>query len=157
MSWDGEGGHFEGQPGWCKDQAVNVLVGACVGQGAHRMVYRLKHRDDLVMKVEKDMAFANAREWMVWDEVQWDPKSAPWLVPCFDIDHRCGVLVQGYARDLNDEEWAAVGDVPDWLGDTKRSNWGWYEGRARMRDYAITRFVTNALNRRVRMVGKDGE
>jgi hypothetical protein len=160
------GGDFEGQPERIKDQAVNLLVSGAVGQGCHRIVYALEHSPDLVMKVEKGHDFANIREWLAWDELQWDPRASRWLAPCVDIDFRTGVLLQRRCRDLSDAEWGAIGKVPAWLGDTKRSNWGWLEdpeadpggGRPVMRDYAITKLTRLGLGRAGwRLVDKTGD
>jgi hypothetical protein len=132
-------------------QALNLLVGRCLGQGAYRRVYELRHAPDLVIKLEYSHDLANAAEWMAWRELS-GTEWGKWLAPCVSIDEFTGALVQKRARDLTDAEWAALREYPAFLGDAGRRNWGWYEGRPVMRDYAFNHLASRGLNR-MRMVG----
>jgi hypothetical protein len=126
-------------------QALNLLVGECLGQGASRRVYALRNTPDLVLKLEYDNRdFSNVIEWTTWSQLQ-KTKWAEWLAPCISIDEFSGVLIQARADDLTDEQWAALKEYPAFLGDAGRRNWGWYKGRPVMRDYAFNHLITCGL------------
>lgn len=139
-------------------QAVNLLVGRCLGQGAFRRVYELRHAPDMVLKLEYSHDFANAKEWITWRELE-GTEWAQWLAPCVSIDEFGGALVQRRADDLTDEQWASLREYPAFLGDAGRRNWGWFEGRPVMRDYAFNHLSSRGLSRMkmVRWAEKDLE
>lgn len=149
-----------------KDEVIKAIVGLTVGdlvgEGAHRRVYAMLGDPSRVLKVERfEHEFMNVAEWRTWDELQWDPRARVWLAPCHQISGEGLVLVQERVRDLTDKEWASIGPVPAWLGDTKRDNWGWYEepgepGRAVMRDYGLNKGLHLAAGLR-RTVPKHGD
>lgn len=141
---------------------VGLAVGDLIGEGAHRRVYAMQWDTARVLKVERfEGEFMNVAEWRTWDEAQWCPRAKRWLAPCHHISGEGLVLVQARCRDLTDSEWALIGPVPAWLGDTKRDNWGWYEepgepGRAVMRDYGLNKGLHLAIAGR-RLVPKHGD
>lgn len=143
---------LEEPPKLCK-QALNLLVGRCLGQGAYRRVYELRHAPDLIIKLEYSHDFANAKEWTTWQELE-HTEWSQWLAPCVSIDEFSGALVQKRAEDLTDEQWASLAQYPAFLGDVGRRNWGWYEGRPVMRDYAFNHLVGRGL-KNVRMVKRE--
>lgn len=132
-----------------KQQALNLLVGELLGSGAYRRVYALRHAPDLVLKLEYSPDFANVSEWRTWCDLE-HSEWAQWLAPCVAIDEFGGALVQKRAPDLTDEQWAQLREHPAFLGDTGRRNWGWYDGRPVMRDYAFNHLVHRGL-KNVRM------
>lgn len=135
-------------------QALNLLVGECLGQGAYRRTYALRHAPDLVLKLEYSHDCANAKEWTTWQELE-HTEWAKWLAPCVSLDEYTGALVQKRAPDLTDAQWEALEAYPAFLGDTGRRNWGWYEGRPVMRDYAFNHLARRGLSR-MKMVKMHG-
>ena len=137
-----------------KDMMLGLLVGELLGEGAYRRTYALEHSPRLVAKVDFGGQLTNAQEWHAWCQLhgtEWER----WVAPCEAIDEFGGVMLQRRCRPLTDAEWAALGAVPDFLGDTGRRNWGWLEGRPVMVDYAYNHLAGRGL-RRVRMVPPQG-
>lgn len=145
--------HILDEPPKLSSQALNLLVGECLGQGAYRRVYALKHSPGLVLKLEYCPDFMNVREWHAWEYLR-DTEWSRWLAPCVSIDEFSGALVQERADDLTDEQWEQLVEYPNFLGDVGRRNWGWLKDRPVMRDYAINHLMHRGLNR-VRMLKRD--
>lgn len=145
--------HILDEPCKLASQALNLLVGECLGQGSSRRVYAVKQSPGLVLKLEYCHDFMNVREWQAWEELQ-HTEWARWLAPCVCIDEFSGALIQERADDLTDEQWEQLVEYPNFLADVGRRNWGWLKDRPVMRDYAINHLMHRGLNR-VRMLKRD--
>lgn len=136
--------HILDEPLKLRDQAINLFVGRCLGQGAYRRVYELKHAPDLVIKLEYSHDFQNTQEWLAWQELEHTPWGQ-WVAPCVSIDEFSGALIQKRAPDLTDEQWNALGKYPSIFADAGRRNWGWYEDRPVLRDYGLNHIMSRGL------------
>lgn len=124
-----------------KDCALSALTGAFVGSGAYRDVYRMRHADHLVLKIEaRGMTFSNAHEWSIWQEVQ-GTKWEKWFAPCVSIDGYGAVLVQHRTMPPTREQWNELKRVPAFLADLKPSNFGMLDGRIVAHDYGNHNFL----------------
>jgi hypothetical protein len=112
-----------------------LLVGECIGGGAHREVYKLRGREDYVLKAETGSAsFYNVLEWETWLAVL-GTKFEKYFAPCETISP-CGMF-------LIQERTSPVRDVPKakpkFLQDIKPENFGMLKnGRVVCHDYSIS-------------------
>lgn len=120
----------------------SLLTGHWLGAGIHRDVYTCPLRDDLVVKVEKGedddrRNFANVREWEFWDEHRHCKEIARWLAPCTMLSYDGRLLVQERIDPLGQAEKLPE-QVPAFLTDLKRSNFGRLKGKIVCADYGFT-------------------
>lgn len=131
-------------------EAFNVLAGEKLGEGIHRQVFECKLRPDLVVKVENDdwRYFANVLEMKFWNDHEHYEKVAKWLAPCEQLSPDGRVLLQKRADPLgqNDE---LPGELPAFLSDLKRENFGRIDGRLVCLDYAMTIPTPNTRMKKV--------
>ena len=127
-----------------KDCVLDLVVGEPIAEGTFRDVYALD--DKRVLKVEaRGKAFCNTHEWTIWND---SPKEwEKWFAPCLAIDDFSIALVQRRTRPLTDKQWDALTEVPDFMADLKRENWGWLDGRPVCHDYGNHRFFANGFKR----------
>lgn len=112
------------------------LVGDCIGEGAYRKVYELRHSKDKIIKVEQNVgAFHNVREWTLWHEARWIPGVSEWLAPCVSISKNGNYLIQRKTTPVALEDMPAT--CPRFLTDRKIQNFGWYNGKIVAHDYAL--------------------
>jgi hypothetical protein len=131
-----------------KDCALNAICGELLGRGQYRCVYALD--DKRVLKVEdRGDAFCNPHEWAIWCDCpeQWQK----WFAPCLSIDDFGIALIQRRTKPLTEKQWASLTEIPDFMADIKRENWGWLDGRPVCHDYGNHAFLSNSF-RRGRMV-----
>lgn len=121
------------------EDAFNLLCGDLIGEGIHRKVFECRLRNDLVVKVETETNwryFANVLEMKFWNDHRHYKKVADWLAPCEYLSPDGRILLQkrceGVGRTFFPEE------IPSFLTDIKRNNFGYYEGRIVCVDYAMT-------------------
>lgn len=115
---------------------VNLFRGERLGVGYYRAVYAHALDPTLVIKIQQpDATFSNVREWDLWQEVRTQPRLAAWLAPCVAISD-CGlVLIQKRTAPVLQRELPK--QVPMFLTDLKRANWGRLGRRVVCHDYAI--------------------
>ena len=127
-----------------KDCVLDALVGEKLGSGSFRDVYALDAKR--VLKVEaRDWAFCNAHEWTIWCDCP--PEWQKWFAPCLTIDDLGAALIQRRTKPLTKKQWAALTEIPDFMADIKRENWGWMDGRPVCHDYGNHRFMANSFRR----------
>lgn len=117
-----------------------MIVGRKIGNGVYRKVYRHRHDDSLVIKIENGGSnFCNVKEWEIWKEVEDEPFSK-WFAPCEYISP-CGLVlmqkktIAAPARNMPKK-------VPTMFRDLKTANWGMYQGRAVCHDYGNNALTT---------------
>lgn len=114
------------------------MCGDLLGEGIHRKVFACKTDPSLVVKVETDeeyRSFANVMEHENWSRNQYASAIAKWLAPIVAISP-CGlVMLQKRVVPLRDNE--VPERLPAFLTDTKRANFGLYEGRVVACDYSF--------------------
>lgn len=135
-----------------KDCILDALVGDFLGRGHFRAVYALD--DSRVLKVEdRARSFCNIDEWTIWQEAQgtgWEQ----WFAPCLHIDRFGSALIQARTKPLTDRQWKALKEVPSFMADVKRENWGWHQGRPVCHDYGNHLFFHRGFSR-VKMKPRD--
>lgn len=127
-----------------------------IGDGWNRKVYA--HPDDpgLVVKVakkpdahkwrgpkeqgrplRKQSDFSNSMEWRVWNLAA-GTEFEMWFVPCVSLSEDLMELVQYRAKPTR----TRPKDHPKWFADVKTRNWGIWNGRPRLVDYANRDYLT---------------
>lgn len=121
------------------EDSFNLLCGDKIGQGAHRTVYACKLCPDLVVKVEPDdyRYFANVLEMKFWNDHEHYPKVARWLAPCTHLSPEGRILLQKRADPLP-KDFQPPDQMPSFLTDFKRENYGILGGQLVCIDYAMT-------------------
>lgn len=114
------------------------MVGAFIGEGAHRRVFTLAQNDDLVIKVEQHQHdFHNIREWHNWHEIQ-GTGLEKWFAPCVAISSNGRFLLQKRTVPVSIRELPKK--VPACLTDKKTPNFGLLDKRVVCHDYAFMIF-----------------
>jgi hypothetical protein len=138
--------HIHGERSDLKDAALDLFVGRCIGTGYSRHVYELLGQPDRVMKLEHgNRHFSNIVEWKVWQAVQATPH-AKWFAPCYSISFTGTALVQARTIPLTNEEFEHMTEVPEFLSDIHRANFGHFEGRIVCHDYGRNNLMMLGMN-----------
>lgn len=115
---------------------AGLMIGDRIGGGTARDVYALNFPPDgceSVVKFEDiALSFQNVIEWKIWGwvvETKWEK----WFAPCHSIGGNGVVLIQRRTTALD----RLPKRIPSFMVDTKKSNWGLYEGRPVCHDYGM--------------------
>lgn len=102
------------------------------------------------MKVENDdwRYFANVLEMKFWIDHEHYDKVAKWLAPCEHLSPDGRVLLQKRADPLGQND-KLPGELPAFLSDLKRENFGRIDGRFVCLDYAMTIPTPNTRMKKV--------
>lgn len=103
-------------------EAVNMLCGDSLGEGIHRLVFRQRFDDGLVVKVAKnsDGVRANIEEFNTWRHVEFSENASKWFAKCLDISDYGTILIQAYIPPLPSGTYK----IPTFFTDLKRDNFG---------------------------------
>lgn len=115
---------------------VAEYSGAPLGWGLYRTVYEARTCPSVAIKVARDKAgrSSNFWEWEIWNFIKGHPQSK-WLAPCFAISDDFSVLLMARTSPCE----VRIPRIPDWITDTKTSNWGMLRsGRVVCHDYSTT-------------------
>ena len=113
-----------------------------IGSGVARKVYNSPLFPDCVVKIENTAgSFQNVIEWNTWLNVK-DTKRAKWFAPCVAISPCGGILIQKKTQPAVKFPTR----LPKFLGDTKPSNYGMYQGRFVCHDYGFDYFLKGGLS-----------
>lgn len=121
-----------------KRDFVNLFCGGVIAQGSSRRVYEHALDPTLVVKIEvyDDRRFPNVNEYRIWNLVNDHfPALTRWFAPCIAISPYGSVLIQKKTSPLV----SFPSRLPGFLEDVKFSNFGVYDGRVVMHDYANCR------------------
>jgi hypothetical protein len=122
------------------EDTFSLLCGAKIGGGIHRTVYECTLRPDLVVKVENNDVwrhFANVHEMKFWSDNQHFAAVAKWLAPCDYMSPDGRVLLQRRVQPLP-HGYIMPEQLPGFLTDWKRENYGLLDNRFVCVDYAMT-------------------
>lgn len=122
-----------------RDAFDMLCYGEPVGRGTSRNVFqsRFNARQVIKVEIEKDWrTFENVREWYFWNDWQHASKVAEWLAPCEMISPDGRILVQAKCDPLP-SNYELPAKLPNFLTDTKRSNYGLLNGKFVCLDYAL--------------------
>lgn len=124
---------------------LDLCTDKAISQGSTRSVYKSALAADEVLKFETSARrFQNILEWETWQIVQYFPKHKRWFVPCVSISDCGTILIQKYARDLEESELLA--ELPVYFADIKRENFGMFNGQVVCRDYGNTFLIDRGFN-----------
>lgn len=131
-------------PDYLLHDLARLICAETLGKGIGRQVYVLGTDSTKVIKLETAArSFQNAMEWEVWDELK-STRHAKYLAPCHWISE-CGmVLIQSRVQPLRPEHEKV--QLPSFLTDFKRTNYGILNGRVVACDYGYTTLVERGAN-----------
>ncbi len=123
------------------EDAYNLLCGDKLGEGCYRTVFECTLLPDLVVKVENGTSrrFCNVLEDEFWAHNKDVAAVAKWLAPCKFISPDGRILLQR-RTDPIPGHFELPAQIPHFLNDVKKSNFGLLDGRLVCHDYA---FVIN--------------
>lgn len=126
----------------------NFIAGRFIGEGTSRRVYQFRFDLDYVLKYEAPGgSFQNIHEHDIWRQVE-GTEHEKWFAPCRYLSP-CGMfLVQKHCRAARPDEYPE--NVPNYLTDLGRDNFGIYKGNFVARDYGYTRVMTRGLTKRMK-------
>lgn len=129
--------------------AFNLLCGEKLGSGIHRDVFECKIRPDLVVKVEKGdyRYFANVLEMRFWCDNQYAKDIAKWLAPCEFLSPDGRLLLQKRAQPIISGSQLPK-QIPAFLTDLKKENFGLLDGRVVCVDYALNNVTVSTRMRK---------
>lgn len=122
------------------EDTFNLLCHDLLGQGVHRRVFSCRLRPDLVVKVEDNgdashRSFANVREFDFWGYWRDYKKVADWLAPCEYLSPDGRIMLQKRADPIP-SSFTLPENLPAFLTDHKKENFGIIDGRLVCLDYA---------------------
>ena len=113
-----------------------LMLGDVVGNGVARVVYRVKHRPDLVAKIETGShSFQNIKEWEFFNYWRHAEEVRDWLAPCEDISPCGTVMLQRRTTPVQHDQLPKK--LPKFLTDQKVQNFGMLDGRLVCHDYGL--------------------
>lgn len=128
---------------------LELCVGKKIGQGMSRDVYEYRSDHTLIVKFEVNSgSFQNVMEWETWQRVKNVPEISKYFAPCVRISSCGTILLQkkiSTALKYPDK-------LPAYLSDTKRSNYGMYNGNFVCCDYGTHAMIENGMTKRMRKV-----
>jgi hypothetical protein len=121
----------------------NLLCDDRIGHGMSRQVYRSKILPHAVIKVEEvAQSFQNIMEWETWQMVKGTP-AEKWFAPCEYISPQGIVLIMAKTTEPAADQYPE--QMPVFLSDFKRANYGIYEGRLVCHDYGTNLSMHHGL------------
>jgi hypothetical protein len=128
------------------EDAFNLLCGDKIGEGCYRSVFECKLRPEWVVKVENGEArrFCNVLEDEFWATHHTTEAVKRWLAPCIHLSPDARLLIQ-LRTDPVPSHFRFPKQLPHFLNDVKKSNFGLLKGKLVTHDYA---FVINKPNLR---------
>lgn len=134
---------IEDWPSIVWQEFVQAMTGDHLGYGMSRHVYAHPQNPDMVIKVEFTAnTFQNILEWKTWDALS-HTKHSKWLAPCISISSSGQVLLQKRTTPLVDGKEPKR--LPAWLADTKRVNYGLFDGRVVCHDYGTNLLLNHGV------------
>jgi hypothetical protein len=127
-------------------EIVHTFIGKKLGEGASRDVYEFNlDPNKYVVKVAKESTTSNYVEAIIWDEVQHFTGDMQWVkewfAPVHYISPNAKILIM--ARTHNHPSKKRPSQVPAFLCDIKRSNFGWYRNKLVCHDYGFLYPISN--------------
>ena len=126
----------------------SAMIGTFIGEGIARKVYHCRLNIEYVCKIEtKAHSFQNVSEWETWLWVRGNKYLEPWFAPCFHISGGGTVLIQRYCEPLRDADLPK--QLPSFLCDLKRENFGMLNGRIVCCDYGTSHSSIRVASRKL--------
>lgn len=128
--------------------SFNLLCDALIGYGISRQVFSSRLMPQSVVKVEQDAArFQNVMEYQIWQSVK-ETDFAKWFAPCEFISANGSVLVQARTEPVPRNQFPK--QMPVFLTDFKRANYGLYDGRVVCHDYGTALLFEYGMSKRMK-------
>lgn len=127
-----------------QDELFKTICNKQIGSGMSRKVYDSKVMPDHVIKIEEEgRHFQNNLEWTVWQRIEWgDTQISKWFAPC-DWISPCGTIL------IQKKTTPAIKypkQVPVFLCDFKKSNYGMYNNKFVCHDYGLDYILEKGLS-----------
>lgn len=122
------------------EDAFNLLCGNLLGSGIHRKVYECRIKKEWVVKVEYGddwRYFSNVHEMKFWNDNEYVPSIKRWLAPCHYLSPEGRLLIQTKVDPIRSTDKLPK-NLPSFLTDTKRENFGYLNGKLVSVDYVTT-------------------
>ena len=136
------------------DGLLSLLVGDFLGSGVYRDVYVNALNEKQVLKVAKDGhgVVANAKEFDLWSEVsgfkgemQW---VKDWFCPVVSLSYNGAVLIM--ERTFEKPTKKLPDEVPSFMFDVHKGNFGWIGNKFVCHDYAAIPFYRDAVKKKMK-------
>lgn len=129
-------------------EAFHLLCDELIYEGMSRAVWSSELFPDCVVKVEERRAFfQNVVEWETWQRVK-DTPLARWFAPCRWISPNGAILVMERTRPASDRDYPR--DMPVFLCDFKRRNYGMLGKKLVCHDYGTNQLFEHGMSKRLR-------
>jgi hypothetical protein len=130
-----------------------LMVGDRLGSGIGREVFVMTDDKAKVIKFEAGShSFQNVMEWETWERLDGTPQ-AKWLAPCIRIS-ACGTILVMARTEPLPLGFKLPKQVPAFLGDFKRDNYGLLNGKLVCHDYGYTRAIQRGAGKAMCALGK---
>lgn len=125
---------------------LELFCGDFIGKGVFRQVYDCAIDDSLIIKIEysDSRLFCNCTEWNVWNTVK-GTEFEKYFAPCVKISMGGQVLLMKKTQPLK----KYPEKIPAFFTDTKRANYGKYNGSFCCHDYAGNFLIEKGMTKRL--------
>lgn len=128
---------------------LDLFAAEIISEGSTRTVYRSINRDYVIKFETYAKRFQNVVEWETWSIAK-HTKFKDWFCPCSDISSNGTILIQRFARDLEEAEWPK--ELPSFFADVKPENFGWLDGKVVCRDYGNSYLIDKGFSSKMTKV-----
>lgn len=130
---------------------ANFFLGNLVGEGCFRSVFQCAHNPKLVVKVEMDDTYENAREHEVWHRVKEVKRIAQWFAPIIQISP-CNRIMLMKKTIHHIDNLKRPDKIPDFFTDIKPENFGWIGNQYVCHDYAGNLLMEKGMRLKLKKV-----
>lgn len=120
------------------EDIITSLLGQKLGSGTYRSVYNCNINENDVIKVEPLNTQCNVSEYLLWEEIKGLHSDLAWVKDWFApvrwISPNGRILCM--AKTVKSKK-PMPSEVPCFLSDVKKDNFGWYKGRWVCHDYGF--------------------
>lgn len=126
---------------------IITLLGKKIGSGVYRAVYEHNWDEDWVIKIEPNSTECNLTEFMLWDEIRGLKNELEWVkdwfAPVLWMSPNGKILcMQKTSEFPKNKKLERPREIPAFLSDVKRDNFGWIGNKFVCHDYGfIFKFI----------------
>lgn len=127
----------ESFPNTISSDLFKLVIGKEIGFGHSRKVFEYLPDPNMVIKCEDSGdAFANVLEFKLWQDLQYNKHAKKWVAPCYTLSAN-GIWLLQARTDPPPRSFKWPKQVPAWLTDCKKENFGLLKGKLVCHDYAL--------------------
>jgi hypothetical protein len=126
---------------------LHMILPETIGDGISRQVYTLRTDETKVVKFEVGSYFQNINEYELWNDIKEATVISKWFAPVHFISGFGSVLIMERTEVIPLKYYPK--ELPAFLSDLKKENFGFYKGRIVCHDYG---FVKSTAHRRLKKV-----